>query len=199
MYTGPWPIHEVVVIAVRKAVSAATTTFTAISIKRFFSTYQGFQILLRYEELSNLMKSSDVYKFYSTKIAYWGDGVNLNEIYRWFRNTYKRDPELTNEDMKVLMDMLNNYSIYFYKYNEKPFSGHHKVLSEYTKEVLSPTADPEFTERAICETIFYYYVKKGGLRMLGDESDKNEIRNDFVTIYKHLQNIEHQRQQLMNS
>jgi len=37
------------------------------------------------------------------------------------------------------------------------------------------------------------------LEMLRDESDKNEIRNDFVTIYKHLQNIEHQRQQLMNS
>ena len=36
---GPWPIHEVVVIAVRKAVSAATTTFTAISPKRFFIRY----------------------------------------------------------------------------------------------------------------------------------------------------------------
>jgi hypothetical protein len=28
-------MHDVVVMAVRKAVSAATTTFTAISIKRF--------------------------------------------------------------------------------------------------------------------------------------------------------------------
>ena len=36
---GPMPIHEVVVIAVRKAVSAATTTFTAISTKRFFIRY----------------------------------------------------------------------------------------------------------------------------------------------------------------
>jgi len=32
---GPWPIHEVVVMAVRKAVRAATTTFTATSITRF--------------------------------------------------------------------------------------------------------------------------------------------------------------------
>ena len=29
-------MHEVVVMAVRNAVSAATTTFTAISMKRFF-------------------------------------------------------------------------------------------------------------------------------------------------------------------
>ena len=35
--------------------------------------------------------------------------------------------------------------------------------------------------------------------MLGNESDKNEIRKDFITIYKHLQNIERQRQRLMNS
>ena len=33
---GPCPIHEVVVMAVRKAVSAATTTFTAISTNLFF-------------------------------------------------------------------------------------------------------------------------------------------------------------------
>ena len=33
---GPYPMQLVVVMAVRKAVRAATTTFTAISIKRFF-------------------------------------------------------------------------------------------------------------------------------------------------------------------
>ena len=33
---GPKPIQLVVLMAVRKVVSAATTTFTAISTKRFF-------------------------------------------------------------------------------------------------------------------------------------------------------------------
>ena len=33
---GPYPMQLVVVMAVRKAVRAATTTFTAISMKRFF-------------------------------------------------------------------------------------------------------------------------------------------------------------------
>ena len=37
--TGPRPIQLVVVIAVAKAVSAATNIFTAISIKRFFIGY----------------------------------------------------------------------------------------------------------------------------------------------------------------
>ena len=32
-------MHEVVVMAVKKAVSAATTTFTAISMNRFFITF----------------------------------------------------------------------------------------------------------------------------------------------------------------
>ena len=35
-YNGPSPMQLVVVMAVRKAVSAATTTFTAISKIRFF-------------------------------------------------------------------------------------------------------------------------------------------------------------------
>ena len=33
---GPCPMHEVVVMAVRKAVRAATITFTAISMNPFF-------------------------------------------------------------------------------------------------------------------------------------------------------------------
>ena len=37
-------MQEVVVMAVRKAVSAATTTFTAISMNRFFITF--FLVLL---------------------------------------------------------------------------------------------------------------------------------------------------------
>ena len=32
MTIGPWPMHEVVLMAVRKAVSAATRTFTANSM-----------------------------------------------------------------------------------------------------------------------------------------------------------------------
>ena len=36
MTIGPWPRHEVVLMAVRKAVSAATRTFTANSMIRCF-------------------------------------------------------------------------------------------------------------------------------------------------------------------
>ncbi len=36
MTIGPWPKHEVVLMAVRKAVSAATRTFTANSMMRCF-------------------------------------------------------------------------------------------------------------------------------------------------------------------
>ena len=35
-------MHEVVVMAVKKAVSAATTTFTAISMMRFFTVHLLF-------------------------------------------------------------------------------------------------------------------------------------------------------------
>ena len=40
--TGPNPMHEVVLSAVRNAVSAATITFTASSIIRFFVIIYGF-------------------------------------------------------------------------------------------------------------------------------------------------------------
>jgi len=36
MTIGPWPRHDVVLMAVRKAVSAATITFTANSMMRCF-------------------------------------------------------------------------------------------------------------------------------------------------------------------
>jgi len=39
---GPWPIQLVVVMAVRKAVSAATSIFTAISMIRFFIIISHF-------------------------------------------------------------------------------------------------------------------------------------------------------------
>ena len=35
-------MHEVVVMAVKKAVRAATTTFTAISMIRFFISFSNF-------------------------------------------------------------------------------------------------------------------------------------------------------------
>ena len=40
---GPCPRHEVVVMAVKKAVSAATMTFTATSMMRFFILYHWFK------------------------------------------------------------------------------------------------------------------------------------------------------------
>ena len=45
MTIGPWPRHEVVLMAVRKAVSAATITFTANSMMRCF--FMVFFILSR--------------------------------------------------------------------------------------------------------------------------------------------------------
>ena len=43
MTIGPWPMHEVVLMAVRKAVSAATITFTANSMIRcFFMRFSFF-------------------------------------------------------------------------------------------------------------------------------------------------------------
>ena len=44
MPMGPWPKHDVVLMAVRKAVSAATITFTANSMMRcFFIVFVFFE------------------------------------------------------------------------------------------------------------------------------------------------------------
>ena len=46
MTIGPWPKHEVVLMAVRKAVSAATRTFTANSMIRcFFIRFSFFSVV----------------------------------------------------------------------------------------------------------------------------------------------------------
>ena len=46
MTIGPWPRHEVVLMAVRKAVSAATRTFTANSMMRcFFIRFSFFSVV----------------------------------------------------------------------------------------------------------------------------------------------------------
>ena len=46
MTIGPWPKHDVVLMAVRKAVSAATRTFTANSMIRcFFIRFSFFSVV----------------------------------------------------------------------------------------------------------------------------------------------------------
>ena len=46
MTIGPWPRHDVVLMAVRKAVSAATITFTANSMIRcFFIRFSFFSVV----------------------------------------------------------------------------------------------------------------------------------------------------------
>jgi len=52
-------MHEVVVMAVKKAVRAATTTFTAISMIRFFISFQFFF-------------DSDILCFFRRIASHWG-------------------------------------------------------------------------------------------------------------------------------
>ena len=71
MTIGPWPRHEVVLMAVRKAVSAATITFTANSMIRcffiFFSLIDCFLSHTEITEITEIFRPSDsfiVLKFF---------------------------------------------------------------------------------------------------------------------------------------
>ena len=55
MTIGPWPRHEVVLMAVRKAVSAATITFTANSMIRcFFIFFSLIDCFLSHTEITEI-------------------------------------------------------------------------------------------------------------------------------------------------
>ena len=56
MTIGPWPRHEVVLMAVRKAVSAATRTFTANSMMRCFFIRFSFISVVRLRRGQPLMR-----------------------------------------------------------------------------------------------------------------------------------------------
>ena len=62
---GPCPRHEVVVMAVRKAVSAATTTFTAISTIRLSQQY-AFSFPLQ------IFFNSEILCFFRRIASHWG-------------------------------------------------------------------------------------------------------------------------------
>ena len=71
MTIGPWPKHDVVLMAVRKAVSAATITFTANSMMRcffiFFSLIDCFLSHTEITEITEIFRPSDsfiVLKFF---------------------------------------------------------------------------------------------------------------------------------------
>ena len=71
MTIGPWPKHDVVLMAVRKAVSAATITFTANSMIRcffiFFSLIDCFLSHTEITEITEIFRPSDsfiVLKFF---------------------------------------------------------------------------------------------------------------------------------------
>ena len=63
MKIGPWPKHEVVLMAVRKAVSAATRTFTANSMIRcffiFFSLIDCFLSHTEITEITEILRPTD--------------------------------------------------------------------------------------------------------------------------------------------
>ena len=71
MTIGPWPKHEVVLMAVRKAVSAATRTFTANSMIRCFFIRFSFFF---FEEGGARPKDA----------CYRRDARMRNEITRWY-------------------------------------------------------------------------------------------------------------------
>ena len=72
MTIGPWPKHEVVLMAVRKAVSAATRTFTANSMIRCFFIFFSlidcfFKSHTEITEITEIFRPSDsfiVLKFF---------------------------------------------------------------------------------------------------------------------------------------
>jgi hypothetical protein len=65
---GPRPIHEVVVMAVRKAVRAATTTFTATSITRFVFIISHFlnSSIPQFKELPSRANSLVLVQLFAT-------------------------------------------------------------------------------------------------------------------------------------
>ena len=55
MTIGPWPRHDVMLMAVRKAVSAATITFTANSMMRcFFIFFSLIDCFLSHTEITEI-------------------------------------------------------------------------------------------------------------------------------------------------
>ena len=73
MTIGPWPKHEVVLMAVRKAVSAATITFTASSMILCFFMIRFF-LFSRNEEGGARPKDA----------CYRRDARMRKEITRWY-------------------------------------------------------------------------------------------------------------------
>ena len=92
MTIGPWPMHEVVLMAVRKAVSAATRTFTANSMMRcffiFFSLIDCFLSHTEITEITEILRPSD--SFIVLKFFYCP--AEMKEIKEIFRFTLYAQP-----------------------------------------------------------------------------------------------------------
>ena len=60
----------VVVMAVRKAVSAATTTFTAISMKRFFISQNLFIFVTQISQISQIICCKQLFLFSGRSVRF---------------------------------------------------------------------------------------------------------------------------------
>ena len=149
--------------------------------------YARYNEVKYWEDLDNLMRNSQIYQLYNSKLGYWDKGIQLRVMYRQFMEKYNRKPEMTKADMEILMQMLLNFSKDLYQRLECAMKPYYTHLTTYANRTATGVS-PQLKEQAIYETMNYYHLKVRGCRF--NESDKAAIEKDFNTILKKLQEIE---------
>ena len=166
-----------------KAAAVKTVRYTNTYIN---SDYTRFSQQKYWEELDEVMRNSEIYKLYNSQLGYWDKAVTLRLLYRDFIQKYNRNPEMTKEDLSILMDLLLNYSKYFYTSLERNLKGHYDYLSAYANRTAT-NVSPQIREQAIYETILYYRWKTKNFNL--NQSDKVAIEIAYNDILKKLQVI----------
>ena len=167
-----------------------------IKIVRYTNTYidadyARFNEVKYWEDLDEMMRNSQIYQLYNSKLGYWDKSIQLRLMYRQFMEEQGRKPEMNKDDMEILMQMLLNFSKDSYQRLERALKTQFDYLTAYANRTATGVSQ-QLKEQAIYETLNYYRVKVRNFRF--NESDKQTIEKDYDNILRKLQEIEKIRQ-----
>ena len=146
-----------------------------------------------YKELDELVRNSQVYQFYTRKLDHWENGLDLRDLYKWFKEEYGHDPRLDRTDVEELMSMMMQYSKRFYMKNQKNLFEHYNILTACAQKT-TVAARQDIKQQAVFETIFFYYVKMKGAVQLDNDRKKKYLEKSYDEILQALQDLDDQRE-----
>lgn len=151
------------------------------------NTHNRYNTFIRMRNMAvliDMVQSSEQYKLYNRFVQGWGERIEYDKISEEFEQKYGRQPQQTNEDLKIVLDMTLAYSEIYYKNLYNASVAYNYLMNHvYSSNSWTPKS---CRVRAAYETILLW--EKGyGKNATGSENFENmamDFNSLIIDIYQ---------------